>query len=267
MSIPFLKIEREGPRVVLAMNEPGTRNALSRPEQCFELIAAIAEINADADVRVAILTGEGPAFCAGGNVKDMQTHQGFMAGNLTEIGERYRQTLQRLALALHTIEVPVIAAINGPAMGAGLDIACMCDLRIAAREAKFAETFVRLGIISGIGGAWFLPRAVGHARAAEMAFTGRIIDAAAALDIGLVSEVVPRESLMARARELADEIARNSGVALRYTKRLLRLSERSDLASSLDATAALQALAHQTQEHRESVDRYLSDLGRRKAAS
>ncbi len=267
MTAPFLKIEREGPLVILSMDEPETRNALSRPEQCFEIIEALAAINGDTSIHVAILTGEGPAFCAGGNVKDMQAHQGFMAGNPTEIGERYRRTLQRLALALHGLEVPVIAAVNGPAMGAGLDLACMCDLRIAAQEARFAETFVRLGIISGIGGAWFLPRAIGQARAAEMAFTGRIIDAATALDIGLVSEVVPRERLMTRGRELAGEISRNSAIALRYTKRLLRLSERNDLASSLDATAALQTLAHQTQEHRDLVDHYLSDLERRRAPS
>lgn len=118
------------------MDEPATRNALSRPQQCVEFIDAIGAINADESVRAMILTRAGPAFCAGGNIKDMQSHQGLMAGSLIEICERYRQALQRLALALHTLEVPVIAAANGPAMGAGLDIVCMCDLRIASREAN-----------------------------------------------------------------------------------------------------------------------------------
>jgi 2-(1,2-epoxy-1,2-dihydrophenyl)acetyl-CoA isomerase len=241
------------------MDEPATRNALSRPEQCVEFIDAIGVINADKSIRVMILTGAGPAFCAGGNIKDMQSRQGLMAGSLTEICERYRQTLQRLALALHALEVPVIAAVNGPAMGAGLDMVCMCDLRIASREAKFAETFVRLGLVSGIGGAWFLPRAIGNTRAAEMAFTGRVIDAETAREYGLVSEVVAAHALMDRARALASEISRNSGIALRYTKRLLRLSERCDLTGSLDATAAVQTFAHQTAEHRDSVDRYLEE--------
>ncbi|WP_247871144.1 enoyl-CoA hydratase-related protein [Azospirillum sp. TSH7] len=263
---PFLRIEREGGLVLLTMDEPATRNALSRPEQCDDFIAAIEAINADNRVHVAILTGAGPAFCAGGNVKDMQSHQGLMAGGPIDIGERYRRTLQRLALALYGLEVPVIAAVNGPAMGAGLDLACMCDLRIASPSATFAETFVRLGLVSGIGGAWFLPRAIGQVRAAELAFTGRIIDAGTALDYGLVSEIVPANGLMDRARALADEIARNSAPALRYTKRLLRMSERSDLAGCLDATAALQTLAHLSPEHALSVDRYLEEQAARRAA-
>lgn len=265
MTRPFLTIEREDGLVLLTMDEPATRNALSRPEQCADFIAAIEAINGDDGIHVAILTGAGPAFCAGGNVRDMQSRQGLMAGGPTDIGERYRRTLQRLALALHGLEVPVIAAVNGPAMGAGLDLACMCDLRIASTAATFAETFVRLGLVSGIGGAWFLPRAVGHARAAEMAFTGRVIDAGTALDHGLVSEIVPADRLMERARTLAEEIARNSAPALRYTKRLLRLSERSDLAGCLDATAALQTLAHLTPEHAASVDRYLEEQAARRA--
>ncbi|MBR0869650.1 enoyl-CoA hydratase/isomerase family protein [Bradyrhizobium tropiciagri] len=151
----------------------------------------------------------------------------------------------------------MIAAVNGPAMGAGLDLACMCDMRIASDKARFSETFVKLGLISGIGGAWFLPRVIGHSRAAEMAFSGRVIDAPAALRYGLVSEVVADDELLDRTHALAAEIAANSGLALRYTKRLLRLSERSELSSSLEATAALQTLAHLSDEHRESVERYL----------
>jgi enoyl-CoA hydratase/carnithine racemase len=248
------------------MDQSETRNALSTAEQCQDFIAVLQALSDDDTMRVAVLTGAGPAFCAGGNVKHMQTHEGLMSGPANEVAERYRRTLQRLALALHGLEIPIIAAINGPAMGAGLDISCMCDVRIASEKARFAETFVKLGLISGIGGAWFLPRAIGHARAAQMAFTGQVIDASTALAYGLVSEVVAPEQLLPRALELAHEMAVNSAPALRYTKRLMRLSERSDLASALDATAALQALAHQTREHGVSVDRYLeAQQARRKA--
>jgi enoyl-CoA hydratase/carnithine racemase len=262
----FLTTHIEGGVTTLTMDQPETRNALSTVEQCQEFIDQLQRLRDDDTIRVAVLTGAGPAFCAGGNIKDMQAHSGLMSGSVNQVAERYRHTLQRLALAIHGCEIPIIAAVNGPAMGAGLDISCMCDVRIASDQARFAETFVKLGLISGIGGAWFLPRAIGHARAAQMAFTGQVIDAETALAYGLVSEVVTPEQLLPRALEMAHEMAANSGPALRYTKRLMRLSERSDLISALDATAALQALAHQTPEHTDSVDRYLAAQQARRAA-
>jgi enoyl-CoA hydratase/carnithine racemase len=267
MNAPFVLVQRDAAIVTVIMNDPETRNALSRTEQCDEMVDALEAVNRDPDVKVVVVTGTGSAFCAGGNIKDMSTKQGFMAGRPDEIGERYRHSLQRLARTLYGLEVPTIAAVNGPAMGAGLDLACMCDMRIASERARFSETFVRLGLISGIGGAWFLPRAIGHARAAEMAFSGRIIDADTALAYGLVTEVLPAEALRERAAGLAAEIAANSGVALRYAKRLLRLSERSELTATLDATAALQTIAHLTEEHRVSVERYLEEQRVRRGAS
>lgn len=255
--LPFVTTARKANVLTITLNAPETRNALSRPEQCEELIYCLEAVSGDPTIKVAVLTGAGSAFCAGGNVKDMLAKQGLMAGSPAEIIERYRRTLQKLAKALFGTEVPIIAAVNGPAMGAGLDLACMCDMRIASDKARFSETFVKLGLISGIGGAWFLPRVIGHSRAAEMAFSGRVIDAQAALRYGLVSEVVTDDELLDRTHDLAAEIAANSGLALRYTKRLLRLSERSELSSSLEATAALQTLAHLSDEHQESVERYL----------
>jgi 2-(1,2-epoxy-1,2-dihydrophenyl)acetyl-CoA isomerase len=265
LSRPFVATHRDSAVVTITMDEPETRNALSRPDQCEEFIKALEAVNADSGVSVVVLTGAGPAFCAGGNVKDMRTKQGLMAGTPIEIEERYRRTLQKLAKTLFGLEVPVIAAVNGPAMGAGLDLACMCDVRIASDKACFSETFVKFGLISGIGGAWFLPRVIGHSRAAEMAFSGRVIDAHAALGYGLVSEIVPGDALLERAHTIAREIAANSGLAVRYMKRLLRLSERTELSVALAATAALQTLAHLSDEHRESVERYLEDRRQRRA--
>ena len=148
------------------------------------------------------------------------------------------------------------------------DLACMCDIRLASERARFAETFIRLGIISGIGGSWFLPRVVGAAMAAELSFTGRVIDAEQARAFGLVSEVLPDAQLLDRAWVLAEEIAQHSGVALRYCKRLLRISASPDLRSSLEATAALQSLAHQSPEHGHAVKIFLAQWqersGRRK---
>ena len=174
----FLKFERDGPVVPLTMDEPQSRNALTGNSAVEEFVAAAARINAEDGVRAVVLTGAGPAFSSGGNVKDMRRYA-EEAIPPEQIREEYRRGIQRLPLALHHLDVPTIAAVNGPAIGAGCDLACMCDIRLASSAATFAESFVKIGIIPGDGGAWLLPRVVGAAKAAEMAFTGEAIDAAA----------------------------------------------------------------------------------------
>ena len=174
-----------------------------------------------------------------------------------QIRQEYRTGIQRLPLALFNLEVPVIAAVNGAAVGAGLDLACMCDVRIASDKAKFAESFVKLGIIPGDGGAWLLTRLVGLSRAAEMAFTGDAIDARQAEQWGLVSRVVAPEELMQAAQTLAERIAANPGHAVRLAKRLLRESLHTRLDTLLELAAAYQALSHQTPDHREAVAAFL----------
>jgi enoyl-CoA hydratase/carnithine racemase len=199
-----------------------------------------------------ILTGNGPVFSSGGNVKDMQRYY-TQPPTADAIREEYRRGIQRLPKALYNLDVPVIAAVNGPAVGAGLDLACMCDIRIASEKATFAESFVKVGIVPGDGGAWLLPRVVGMSMACEMAFTGEALSAPEALACRLVSRVVPHESLMDEAGRLAARIAANPGAALRMTKRLLRDGERSTLESLLEMSAAYQAIAHLTPEHHEAV--------------
>jgi enoyl-CoA hydratase/carnithine racemase len=151
----------------------------------------------------------------------------------------------------------VIAAVNGPAIGAGLDLACMCDIRLAAKSATFAESFVRLGIVAGDGGAWLLPRVIGLPRASIMAFTGDAIDAPNALEWGLVAQVTDESELLTQARALADRIAANPGHALRLTKRLLREGQHMRLDSLLELSASFQALAHHTEDHQEAVRAFL----------
>nr|WP_180318465.1 crotonase/enoyl-CoA hydratase family protein [Delftia acidovorans] len=250
--MPFLNIERDGAILILTMNQPETRNALTGNTAVEEFVQVCDEIRRDASVKAVILTGAGPIFSSGGNVKDMQR---FFDDALTPdaIREEYRQGIQRIPRALTQLDVPVICAINGPAIGAGLDLTCMCDIRIASETATFAESFVRVGIVPGDGGAWLLPRAVGRAKAAEMAFTGEAIDAQQALACGLVSRVVPADQLLPTARALADKIAANPGAVMRMTKRLLREGEHSTLESLLELSAGYQALAHKTADHREAV--------------
>jgi enoyl-CoA hydratase/carnithine racemase len=177
----------------------------------------------------------------------------MFGGAPAELRDGYRGGIQRIPKALYHCEVPVIAAVGGPAIGAGCDLALMCDMRVASTAAKFAESFVKLGIIPGDGGAWLLPRAVGLARAAEMAFTGDAIDAETALDWGLVSRVVEPDELLPTARALAERVAVNPPQALRMTKKLIREGQHQSLESLLELSAAMQALAHSTRDHHEAV--------------
>jgi enoyl-CoA hydratase/carnithine racemase len=160
------------------------------------------------------------------------------------------------------LDVPVIAAVNGPAVGAGLDLACMCDMRIAGDRARFAESFVKMGIIAGDGGAWLLPRIVGYSKACEMAFTGDMLDAQEALACGLVSRLVPDGELLTAARALAERIAANPPYAVRMTKRLLMEGRHVRLDTLLEMAAAMQSLAHTTADHREAVEAFLEKRAR-----
>lgn len=252
----FIQYTQDGPVVTLTMNEPERRNRLTGNSAVADFLVAIDRIHADRGVRAVILTGAGTAFSSGGDLRDMQRQSsGQVPG--TEIRQEYRTGIQRLPLALFNLEVPVIAAINGPAIGAGLDLACMCDIRIAAETATFAESFVKLGIIPGDGGAWLLPRLIGLARASELSFTGDRIDAQQAAAWGLVSRVVPADQLLAAANEVAARIAANPPHAVRLTKRLLREAMHTRLDTLLELSAAFQALSHQSADHREAVAAFL----------
>lgn len=207
-----------------------------------------------------IIDAEGPAFSAGGNVKAMATREGMFEGGAEQIAESYRQTIQTLTTALATTDLVTIAAVNGPAVGAGFDLVLGCDLRIGSRSARFAHTFVDLGIIPGDGGAWLLPRIVGWQRASELAFTARMIDAAEAKEMGVLLEVVDDSELSARVDELAGTIASKPAHSLRLTKRLLRHARTMDLPGFLEFTAALQAISHTTDAHHTAVAAYLERL-------
>ena len=256
MSDPVLR-EEDGGVVTLTLNQPELRNPISDQPMIEALIAAIADADADMNVRAVILTGAGTAFSTGGNIQTMRAGGGLNDPLPANTRRNYRQGIQRLPLLFEAIEVPVIAAVNGPAIGAGCDLACMCDIRIASDNAKFAESFVKLGIVPGDGGAWLLPRIVGFSKASEMAFTGDLLDADQALACGLVSKVVARDQLMMEAKALAARIAANPPHAVRMTKRLLREGRTASLAAILEASAAAQALCHATADHREAVDAFL----------
>lgn len=250
--------EQKGQVAILTLNQPEKRNPISTLPMIEALVEAVEKADEDLSVRAVILTGSGSAFSTGGDLEMMQRGGGLRDFLSVQTRRNYRHGIQRLPMLFHSLEVPVIAAINGPAIGAGCDLACMCDIRIAAESAIFAESFVRLGIVPGDGGAWLLQRIVGMSKATEMTLTGDTIDAAEALACGLVSRIVPDAALMSEAVALAERIAANPPHAVRMAKRLLRQSQESSLSAILDMAAAMQALAHETAEHDERLKAFLA---------
>jgi enoyl-CoA hydratase/carnithine racemase len=259
----FVRLTIDDGVATLLLDSPQTRNALGGDAQYGAIEAAVQAIVRDKTVRAVIVTGAGSAFCAGGDIKKMADRTNDPSIEPHDDRYAYKECIHRIPRSLFALEVPTIAAINGPAIGAGLDLACMCDIRIASERATFAESFVTLGIIPGDGGAFLLQRAVGYAKAAELTFTGEVIDAAEALRIGLVSRVVAPDELLPAATDLARRIARNPGHALRMAKRLLREAQTARLETILELSAAFQAVAHHSGDHRERITSAVDRLTRR----
>ena len=258
-----VKTRTEAGVAVVTLAVPEIRNAITGEEMLEELLDAIHDAETNSDVGVLIIDAEGPAFSSGGNVRDMVDKIGLFEGSPFEITEKYRETIQQLTRMLATTDLITIAAVNGPAIGAGFDMVLGCDLRIGTSRARFAHTFIEMGIIPGDGGAWLLPRVVGWQRATELAMTARSIDADTALEWGVLLEVVPESQLSVRAMELANTIASKPRPAVVLAKRLLRQSKNMDLDAFLEYSAALQAVAHTTPEHEAAVAVYLERLKNR----
>jgi enoyl-CoA hydratase/carnithine racemase len=258
MDDAFLRYETRERIAILTMNRPDSRNAIATHKDCTDVIEAFMAAQSDAGVSCIVLTGAGSAFSAGGDLRALKERNGI--GPLKEPPDatraNYRRGVQRVIAALWDCEVPMIAAINGHAIGLGLDLACLCDIRLAAESARFASSFVKIGIVPGDGGAWILPRAVGLSNAAQLILTGDTIDSRAAFAMGLISSVVPAERLMDEALALAQRIAVNPARALRLSKRLLREGQQQRLADVLELSAAFQALAHETSDHAEALNAF-----------
>lgn len=264
-SLPQLtdaRLTLDGRVATLVMDRHDVRNALTGTALVDDIIAVAEWVNACDDVSVLVITGEGSAFSAGGNVKDMANRGGDFAGDVAEVSARYRRGIQRIPLALSAVEVPIIAAVNGPAIGAGFDLANMADIRIASKKAKFGETFLNLGIIPGDGGAWFMQRLIGYQRAFELTLSGRIIDAEEAREYGIVLEVCDPEALMERVGELASRIASQPPKATRLTKRLMKMAQRTELKDFLDLCAVFQGMCHNEPEHLEAVNAMLEKMAK-----
>jgi len=252
--LPALKdasLELENRVAVLTFRRDDMRNALTGTRIADDICAALEWANATPEVSVLVLTGEGAAFSAGGNIKAMRERA--LNSSVADMERYYRVGVQRIPRAMAACEVPVIAAVNGPAMGAGFDLVNMCDIRIGSSNAQFGETFINLGIMAGDGGGWFLQRAVGEQRAAELTLTGRIVKAEEARTIGVLLEVTEPDRLLARAKEIAAQIAAKPPLAVRYAKRALRLAQTQGLGEHLDSCASFQAALQKTEDHLEAL--------------
>ena len=246
-------IERLGAVALVTLNDPATRNVLS-PPVVRELCTFFGAANGDDALGCIVLAASGDGFCSGGNIKDMRDGTDPMfAGTAHQMQEAFRDGVQVIPKLLNALDVPVIAAVQGAAIGAGCDLACMCDIRIAATDARFAESFLRVGLVSGDGGAWFLPRVVGISRALDMALTCRTLDAVEAKAWGLVTHVVERDKLLDAALEMARTIATFPPRSVRLNKRLIRQSLNLTLNDCLELSAAFQGIVQNTADQKEAV--------------
>ena len=255
MSDPVL-YSREDSVATVTLNRDETRNSLT-DEVIEGLLDAMAMAEGDSSISCVILTGAGKAFSSGGNLRDIGAMTAEKAMSPLDIEAWYKTGIQRMPLMMEKLTVPVIAAVNGPAIGAGNDLATMCDMRIASTNARFAESFLKVGIIPGDGGAWFLPRIVGYARAAEMLYTSEAIDADKALAWGMVSQVSAPEDLMDAARALAAKVVSNPPFALRKGKEIMLAAQRMGLEDSLAKAATTQGVLQQMEDHQEAVNAIL----------
>ncbi len=259
---PHLIVERDPLHdtvVWVTLQRPDYRNAWS-DEMLQGFQQALDAFEEDNSVRVVIVTGAGNTFSAGGDLKAMRDHSGMFAGDPVTLRSRYTRGIQAIPRRLARFDKPVIAAMNGHAIGAGLDLACMCDFRICVDEARLGSTFVKVGLVPGDGGATLLARVVGFPKALELVLTGRVLTAQEALQIGLVTQVVPASGLADAARLLAAEIAQNAPLAVQLAKSACYRSQHLSLENALDLAATYQGIVQNSADHDEGV---LAQLERR----
>jgi enoyl-CoA hydratase/carnithine racemase len=218
---------------------------------------ALKDADADREVRVIVITGAGRGFCAGLDLKDLAAGTGIGSNNGTDLSVQRFDLQNSPPVVLHNTDKPVICALNGPAAGYGMDLALGADIRIASTEAKLAAVFTKRGILPESGGAWLLPRLVGWAKAAEIAFRGQTLGAGEALAAGLVNHVVPHEQLMPKTLEIAAEIAASAPLAVQATKRMMRLAMDETFEASVHHVFLQLLPLFRTQDFREGFQAFL----------
>lgn len=252
MSEPHVLYRVNGHIGVITLNRPDAKNAFSS-EMITLWRQFVEEAKADHHVRVIIVTGKGDMFCSGGDIREMAE------GRLRswDMKKFLWEGLHRIIFALEDLDKPILAAINGAAMGAGLDMAIMCDLRVCSDRAKLSESYILMGLVAGDGGAYFLPRLIGIGKALELLLTGDVLSPQEALEIGLVNRVVPHDRLMEETMILAEKIASKPPLAIRMMKRSVYQAQSSTLRSHLDYISSQLALLSETHDHQEAAKAFV----------
>ena len=240
----------------ITMNHPQKKNALDQ-KMCAALCDAIERADSDPNIKVVVLRSAIGVFCAGGDIKAMRDRSDIFSGDSRELALSYRQSIQKIPLSFASLSKPSIALVAGAAVGAGFDLACMCDFRLATPAASFSESFASLGLISGIGGAFHLTRILGLARATDLALTGRTIQATEALAWGLVNKICQQEDLESSCGELVAKLQANSAAALAQTKVLLRQAALSSLEEHLYLASTMQGVLQTDPDHLKRVTQKL----------
>jgi 2-(1,2-epoxy-1,2-dihydrophenyl)acetyl-CoA isomerase len=248
-----LLVEFKNQSLWITLNRPEASNAYST-SMVRALVEVLKQADNDNEVRVIVITGAGKNFCAGGDIKAMKNKSGMFAGESNQLREAYQAGIQQIPLTLSQLKTPVIAMINGAAVGAGVDLAAMCDLRLAAVEASFAETFTKVGLVPGDGGAFFLTRLVGFSKAMEMFLTARTYSAQEALSMGLVNQLAPLSELRSETQKIVEQLVSLPPIALQMTKRSLIHAYEHDLHSHLELMAAYQGITQRSSDHFRALD-------------
>ncbi len=248
-----LIVEKKDHILWVTLNRPEASNAYSS-EMVSSLVETLRSADQDTSVRVIVLTGAGKNFCAGGDVKAMKNKTGMFAGESNELREAYQNGIQQIPLTIHSLKTPIIAMVNGAAVGAGCDLAAMCDLRIASESASFAETFAKVGLVPGDGGAFFLTRLVGFGKASEMFLTCKTYSAKESKEMALVNEVVLPENLRTRVEEIALSMSELPPIALQMTKKSLEHAYGNDLRSHLELVSSYQGITQRSSDHFKAID-------------
>jgi 2-(1,2-epoxy-1,2-dihydrophenyl)acetyl-CoA isomerase len=253
MEWEFVLLAIEDQVAMITLNRPDQLNALGGNMR-QEIFEALDLACVDEHVRVIVITGAGKAFCVGGDVNE------FIAGTtqaVPQMAASERLTMSKIVLLINSVEKPVIASVNGVAVGGGCNLALACDIRIASEKAKFGEVFTKRGAHPDWGGIYSLPRLVGYAKAAELIFTGEVIDAYEALRIGMINKVVPHDELGIATKELANNIAKNAPIPIALAKRGLQNFHKMDLAQAVDYETFALGICRNSEDYKEGFESFL----------
>jgi 2-(1,2-epoxy-1,2-dihydrophenyl)acetyl-CoA isomerase len=239
----------------ITLNNPEQMNAITIP-MINSLVSVLKHADFDKNIRVIVLTGAGKNFCAGGDIKAMKDKSGMFEGESNELRNRYMHGIQQIPRSIEEVATPIIAMVNGAAIGAGCDLAMMCDLRVGSANSKFAETFTRMGLVPGDGGTFFLQRVLGYAKAMQMFLTAEVFMGEKALNFGLLNYFFEDSKLAFETEKLADLISGLAPIAQSMTKKAMKISYLSDLHTSLDVLANFQGISQRTADHFEALDAF-----------